>query len=82
MYSESRSDILDGLSTALFNINDFEIIKEVIGEVEETYNLNIDYLFQKEVSDKKIELYYNEGFEKTINKYYEEIEVINKVRID
>ena len=82
LYSESRSDILDGLSTALFNINDFEIIKEVIGEVEETYNLNIDYLFQKEVSDKKIELYYNEGFEKTINKYYEEIEVINKVRID
>ena len=83
LFSESRPDILDALSTALFNIDDFEIIKEIIDEIENTYNINIDYMFQKEISDKTLNLYLNEGYEKTITKKYTDTIKINEiVRID
>ena len=71
LYAEKRSDILDGLSTALFNIDDFDIIKEIIVNIENYYDINIDYLFQKEVGEREINLYLDEGFEKTINMKFE-----------
>ena len=79
LFSESRPDILDALSTALFNINDFELIKEIIDEAELTYNINIDYMFQKEISDKTLNLYLNEGYEKTITKKYTDTIKINEI---
>ena len=81
LYAQSRSDVLDGLSTALFNINDFVVIKEIIEDVETTYQINIDYLFQKEIEDKKIDIYMNEGFENTINEYKDDVVVNNIERI-
>ena len=81
LFSESRPDVLDALSTALFNINDFEVIKEIIKDTENTYNINIDFMFQKEVSDKTIDLYLNEGYENTILKYYNSIKVNEIKRI-
>ena len=81
LYSDTRSDILDGLSTALFNIDDFNIINNIIDDVESYYDINIDCLFQKEISDKKIDLFYNEGFENTITKYYDYVEINEKTRI-
>lgn len=86
LYAESRSDILDGLSTALFNIDgtidNFEKITKIISNVEEYYNINIDYLFQKEVDDQVVDMYLNVGFESTINSYYDYIEVREIVRVD
>ena len=79
LFSESRPDVLDALSTALFNINDFELIKEIIDEVELTYNINIDYMLQKEISDKTLNLYLNEGYEKTITKKYTDTIKINEI---
>ena len=66
LYSEKRSDILDGLSTALFNIEDFNKVLKIINEVENAYNINIDYLFQKEINQNKVQVIYNEGFSNTI----------------
>ena len=79
LFSESRPDVLDALSTALFNINDFELIKEIIDEAELTYNINIDYMFQKEIGDKTLNLYLNEGYEKTITKKYTDTIKINEI---
>ncbi len=80
LYSETRSDVLDGLSTALFNIEDFKIIKRIINNIEGTYKINIDYLFQKEVSENTLNIYLNEGFEKTIKSYSENDKfVINEI---
>ena len=59
------------------------MIKEIIDEIENTYNINIDYMFQKEISDKTLNLYLNEGYEKTITKKYTDTIKINEiVRID
>lgn len=69
LYSDTRSDILDGLSTALFNIEDFELINRIIKNVEYKYDIEIYYLFQKEIEDKTLELYLNEKFENTIIEY-------------
>ena len=79
LFSESRPDVLDALSTALFNIDDFNVINEIINDTELTYNINIDFMFQKEVSDKKVDIYLNEGYEKTILKYYDTIK-INEIK--
>lgn len=81
LYAESRSDILDGLSTALFNIDDFGLIKTILSEVETYYNINIDCLFQKEVDTNTVDLFLNEGFENTINTYYD-VNVRKIERID
>ena len=69
LYSKERSDILDGLSTALFNIDNLDNIKKIITNVETNYNIKIDYLIQKEINDNTLELYYNDGFKNTIIKY-------------
>lgn len=79
LFSESRPDVLDALSTALFNIDDFEVILGIIDDIEDTYNINIDYMFQKEFGDKKINIYLNEGYENTIIKKYEETITINEI---
>ena len=83
LFSESRPDVLDALSTALFNIDDFNLINEIIDNVEEKYDISIDFMFQKELSDKKLNLYLNKGYEDTIIKKYTDSIAINEiVRID
>lgn len=79
LYSDTRSDILDGLSTALFNIENINDAIDVIEEVEKYYEIKIDYLFQKEVGNKTIDLYFNEGFKNSINEYFGTKEDINGI---
>ena len=69
--SESRSEILDGLSTAIFSIEDKDTIKEIVSNIEEHYDIEIALMLEKEVDkeNKKIDLYLTEDYEKLINKY-------------
>ena len=69
--SDSRSEILDGLSTAIFSIEDKDTIKEIVSNIEEHYDIEIALMLEKEVDkeNKKIDLYLTEDYEKLINKY-------------
>ena len=69
--SESRSEILDGLSTAIFSIEDKDTIKEIVSNIEEHYDIEIALMLEKEVDkeNKKIDLYLTEDYEKLITKY-------------
>ncbi|MBQ9020838.1 MAG: FAD:protein FMN transferase, partial [Eggerthellaceae bacterium] len=40
--------VLDALSTALFNIEDEQLVKEIIRDVEQSYGMTIDYCFVRE----------------------------------
>ena len=68
--SDSRSDVLDGLSTALFNIEDTNKILEIVSKVEEHYSIDIAVLLEKEVDkdNKKIDLLVTESFDELILK--------------
>lgn len=79
LYCDTRSDILDGLSTALFNIENIEDVLTTIENVEDYYDIKIDYLLQKEVSDRVVDLYFNNGFKNTISEYYGTKEDINGI---
>ena len=74
--SNARSEILDGLSTALFNIDSTSKIMEIVNNVEEFFNIDIAVLLEKEVDkeNKKIDLYltsdYETHIEKLNTKYY------------
>ena len=74
--STSRSDILDGLSTALFSIESTEKVKEIVNKVEEQFNIEIPVLLEKEIDkeNKQIVLYLTESYdnhiEKTNSKYF------------
>ena len=63
LYSDKRSDILDGLSTALFNVDNLLDIETIINNVESKYSI------QKEINDNTVEVYYNQGFKDTIKEY-------------
>ena len=58
--------VLDALSTALFNIEDRNQIKEIIDNIEKEYNLIIKYCFVKEIEKDKYELIMNEAFKEII----------------
>lgn len=68
--SDSRSDILDALSTAIFNIESTEKIMEIVHKVEEYFNIKIDVLLEKEIdSDKQqIKLFVTDGYNQLISK--------------
>ena len=59
LWSDSRSDILDALSTAIFNIGDINKINKIIKNIENQYGLDIEYLLEKEIdfNNQKIDLY-------------------------
>lgn len=65
LLSSSNAGVIDALSTALFNINDFTLINEIVANVEEFYHLDIDVLFEKEViiaDEKKINVIVDQKF--------------------
>lgn len=69
LYSNQESGILDALSTALFNIEDDTKKLEIIENVESSYNINIELLYEKEVGEKKIDLYMTKGYKSMIHQY-------------
>lgn len=66
----ARSEILDGLSTALFSINSIDKVKEVVSKVEEYFGIDIEFLLEKEVDkeNKKVNLYLTGNYDKFITK--------------
>lgn len=68
--SDARSEILDGLSTAIFNIGSTSKIMEIVNNVEEFFNIDIAVLLEKEVDkeNKKIDLYLTDDYNNHINK--------------
>ena len=68
--SESRSDVLDALSTAIFNIESTDKIMEIVHNVENYFNINIEVLLEKEVDaeNKQIKLFVTEGYDQLISK--------------
>ena len=45
--SDADAGVLDALTTALYNVNDLNVVKEIIEDVEEYYGIGIDYSFAK-----------------------------------
>ena len=80
--SSKRSDILDGLSTSLFNIESTEKVMEIVNNVEKQFNVEIAVLLEKEVDkeNKKVDIYltdnYNRHIEKTNSKYFNKKHII------
>ena len=67
--------IMDALSTALFNIEDRNQIKEIINDIEKEYNQKIKYCFVKEINKDKYELIVNEEFKQIMD----ESQLSNKI---
>ena len=69
--SDSRSDVLDGVSTALFSIDSFDKVMEIIDNVEEHFNIEIAALLEKEIDkeNKKVDLYLTESYDNLITKF-------------
>ena len=67
--STSRSDVLDGLSTALFSISSLDKIQEIVGKVETEYGIEIAILLEKEIdqANKKIDIYVDSIYDGMIN---------------
>ena len=67
--STSRSDVLDGLSTALFSISSLDKIQEIVGKVETEYGIEIAILLEKEIdqANKKIDIYVDSIYDSMIN---------------
>ena len=51
VYADGRADILDALTTALFNCENDEEFLELISKVEERYSINIEFVYVKESVD-------------------------------
>ena len=66
--SSARSDVLDGLSTALFSISSLDKINEIVNNVENKYGIEIAVLLEKEVdqTNKKVDVYVDETYNKMI----------------
>lgn len=71
--SDARSDILDGLSTALFNIESIEEIMNIVKNVEDYYDITIEVLLEKEVNreNKKIDVYLTQNYDGHVSKFNE-----------
>ena len=67
--SESRSDVLDALSTAIFNIESTDKIMEIVNKVEKHFNIEIDVLLEKEIDaqNQQIKLFVTEGYDQLIS---------------
>ena len=68
--STARSEVLDGLSTALFSISSIDKVLEIVSNVEERFNIEIALMLEKEVNKekKKIDLYVTENYDALITK--------------
>ncbi|MCK9198410.1 MAG: FAD:protein FMN transferase [Bacilli bacterium] len=65
LLSDGNAGVIDALSTALFNVNDIDIIDEIVKNVEDYYLLDIEFLFEKEIiidGKKMIDVIVNENF--------------------
>ena len=60
LMADNRADILDGLTTALFNLDSIEDIEAMINYIEIKYDINIDYAIT--TNDNGIILTMSEGF--------------------
>ena len=71
--SDARSDILDGLSTALFNIESIEEIMNIVKNVEDYYDITIEVLLEKEVNreNKKIDVYLTQNYDGHVKEFNE-----------
>ena len=71
--SDARSDILDGLSTALFNIESIEEIMNIVRNVEDYYDITIEVLLEKEVNreNKKIDVYLTQNYDGHVKEFNE-----------
>lgn len=76
--STSRSDVLDGLSTAIFSIESTEKAMEIVKNVEKHFGIEVSVLLEREVDkeNQKIDLHLTESYDshitKTNSKYYNE----------
>jgi thiamine biosynthesis lipoprotein len=52
VYSNKRADVLDALTTALFNCSNDDEFKVLISKVEAHYDMEIEYIYVKEESGK------------------------------
>ena len=79
LVSTSRSDILDGLSTALFNIEDLDKILEITNKVGDYYGIHIDFIIEREVDEesKTLNVFYTEGYKSRIMSF-----ATNQVKIN
>lgn len=67
----ARSDVLDGLSTALFSIESIDKINEVVDKVESYYNIEIALMLEKEVDKekRKIDVYLSQSYDDMVMKF-------------
>ena len=86
-FNENFVSIFDYFEDYILIFDEFAELNAKLVQISEnvkencfdTYNINIDYMFQKEISDKTLNLYLNEGYENTILKYYNSIK-INEIK--
>ncbi|MDY4788464.1 MAG: FAD:protein FMN transferase [Bacilli bacterium] len=88
--ANDRADVLDALTTALFNIdivNDRDTFLRVIDNFEKAFNIEIDYLLEQEFSYYNVEgkewsaldVYMNKGMNEKIDYSYDKgFDLINK----
>lgn len=71
VWSDTESGVLDGLSTALFNMPNSEEMLDTIYRVEEFYNMDIEVFYEVEVNQekKKIDLYMTKDFKDIVYQY-------------
>lgn len=69
LWSQSRSDVLDGLSTALFSIDDSSKMMNIIKNVENYFNIDIEILIEKEIDVEKIDVYVSKDYRDSLMSY-------------
>lgn len=81
---DSRSDVLDGLSTALFSIESIEKVLDILKVVEDYFSLDIEVLLEREIDqiNQKIDVYITKDYKDTLvsytQKYFNEFKEITK----
>ncbi|MCR5289816.1 MAG: FAD:protein FMN transferase [Treponema sp.] len=72
--------VTDALSTALFNIQDKDMLRSIINSVRKAYNCSVEVCFVKDESrnDKTVSLLMTSGFEPFIQKDYKGIGIVSK----
>ena len=81
--SSSRSDVLDGLSTALFNIEDLDKMYEISTNVGKHFGIEIDFIIEREYDEvsKTLDIYYTEGYKSKIMSFNTSKVKINEEKI-
>jgi thiamine biosynthesis lipoprotein ApbE len=69
--SDSRSDVLDALTTAIFSIESIDKITKIIENIEQFYSIDIDFFIEREIDsvNKKVDIYLDEGFKSYVQEY-------------